>query len=83
MQSEHPTCLGEIPKVEKNTTVYFKEKRTILTLYHNSKNKMTRKPATTSGLYLGILFAVIMFSRKKAPSQSCSIFLMSSIENTT
>ena len=63
-KSEHPTYLGEIPNAEKNTAVYFTEKRTISLLLTDNKSKMTWKPGTTVGVVLEIKLAVVTFIKK-------------------
>ena len=63
-KSEHPTYLGEIPNAEKNTAVYFTEKRTISLLLNHIKSKMTWKLGTTVGVFLLMALTVHTFIKK-------------------
>ena len=65
LKSENPTDFGKTSKMEKNSAVIFKEKRTIQILQSNNENKANWKQYVISGLNLEAPFLVIMCKTDK------------------
>ena len=79
-KSEHPCTVGVHPIKKKSTTMIFKEKRTDL-IQQNNSQRMTTKPETISGVFLGIIIyrhhvqpRVKFMCQKKAHSHYYSSF---------
>ena len=65
LKSEHLTDFGKTSKMEKNSAVIFKEKRTIQILQSNNENKANWKQYVIFGLILEASFLVIMCKTDK------------------